>query len=124
MILVIGVILLCLLVIVLFRREHMTNSDMMKMLDSFGQHSKKKETDEVPIYGPTAKKVPKPVHPDHKKTDGASYPEIFGPDVALTPGQKQAEPKTEFDYNPDLQRAFPTDGPPQPFLGDFSKFQH
>jgi len=28
-----------------------------------------------------------------------------------------------YDYNPDLQKAFPTSGPPQPFLTNFSGFQ-
>jgi uncharacterized membrane protein YgcG len=27
-------------------------------------------------------------------------------------------------FNPDLAKAFPVDGPPQPFLTDFSKIQH
>jgi hypothetical protein len=28
------------------------------------------------------------------------------------------------EFNPDLAKAFPVDGPPQPFLTDFSKIQH
>jgi len=29
-----------------------------------------------------------------------------------------------YQFNPELAKAFPVDGPPQPFLTDFSKIQH
>jgi hypothetical protein len=29
-----------------------------------------------------------------------------------------------YEFNPELKKAFPVDGPPQPFLTDFSKIQH
>jgi hypothetical protein len=31
--------------------------------------------------------------------------------------------RNDIDFNPDLKHAFPTEGAPQPFLADFSKFQ-
>lgn len=38
-------------------------------------------------------------------------------------GSDTSEP-TEPEFNPDLKNAFPYDGPPQPFLTDFSKILH
>jgi hypothetical protein len=38
-------------------------------------------------------------------------------------GSDQADP-AEPEFNPDLKNAFPYDGPPQPFLTDFSKILH
>ena len=63
-------------------------------------------------------------------TDVVRY-DIYGPDVVAAPGEKIKHAKHEsdrvdddtYDYNPDLQHAFPTNGPPQPFLTDFSKIQ-
>ena len=61
-----------------------------------------------------------------------AYPDIYGPDVPMTPNAKHSGGKEtsddvtndSYDYNMDLQKAFPTSGPPEPFLTDFSKFQH
>ena len=84
------------------------------------------------------------------KTTGGPYPQIFGPDTTPRPGAGRSEPgngKTgessvyvnpvgpgqvgsdqaiavEPEFNPDLKNAFPYDGPPQPFLTDFSKILH
>ena len=33
-------------------------------------------------------------------------------------------PYESHEFNPDLAKAFPMDGPPQPFLTDFSRIQH
>lgn len=121
--------------------EHMTNKDLMSALQKYGSDDKKKDTkkQDVPsqaqIYGPKA--MPPPDEPTPTKsstkspTDSSTYPDIYGPDVVTTPGEKVKSAKHEsdtveddtYDYNPDLQKAFPTSGPPQPFLADFSKFQ-
>lgn len=122
--------------------EHMTNEDLVSTLKTFGEKgtktTKKKvsgQQDEVEIYGP--KGVPSPPEPkptpSSSKSGTSEYPEIFGPDVILTPGKKTKNGKHEsdkvedqtYDFNPDLHNAFPTtDSEPQPFLGDFSKIQH
>ena len=112
------------------------------MMSTFGQkdtrsHKKKdKEPHDIPIYGP---KAPKPVDPPPSKSgksgsDSAmgAYPDIYGPDVPIVPNAKQSSGKEisddvtndGYDFNMDLQKAFPTSGPPEPFLTDFSKFQH
>lgn len=121
--------------------EHMTNKDLMSALQKYGSDDKKKEkkTDhnptQAPIYGP--KTAPPPEEPAPTKsstkssTDSSVYPDIYGPEVVAAPGEKMKHAKHEsdhvddetYDYNPDLQKAFPTSGPPQPFLTDFSKFQ-
>jgi hypothetical protein len=122
--------------------EHMTNKDLMSALKNYGtedkKHSKKKEEvpPEAPIYGPKVAPVQHPSPSSSKNGGGGSgvYPEIYGPDVVATPGEKIKHSKPgkhesdtveddTYDYNPDLQNAFPTSGPPQPFLADFSKFQ-
>ncbi len=122
--------------------EHMTNEDLVSTLKTFGEQGTKPkktkqtgEKDQLPIYGPTgvlAPPAPKPVPGKGGDGDGSQYPEIYGPDVVLTPGKKASNGKhasdevtdETYDYNPDLKRAFPTEGPPQPFTGDFSKIQH
>jgi len=83
-----------------------------------------------------------------------AYPDIYGPEITPIPGKKSsktssnissktssnissktssntgihASDETEdatYEFNPDFKNAFPTDGDePQPFLNDFSKFQH
>jgi hypothetical protein len=87
------------------------------------------------------------------KTIGGPYPEIFGPDTAPQIGagsiaaeekkiepkpkepeskcdcKKEPKPPTKLDdgqrkLNPFLTDAFPYEGPPQPFLTDFSKILH
>jgi len=125
-----------------FSREHMTNSDLISALQKFGDKGTKKQkkdpsqNDELPIMGPKVE----PIDPADKKKKEASkgtntsgaYPAIYGPDVPKIPGTKQTAGKTmsdepndeAYEFNPNLQNAFPVEGPPQPFLTDFSKFQH
>lgn len=120
--------------------EHMTNKDLMSTLQTYGSKDKKKSTSdtpsEAPIYGPKTAPVPdepKATTPSTAKSssDTSVYPDIYGPEVVATPGEKIKSAKHEsdnveddtYDYNPDLQKAFPTSGPPQPFLADFSRFQ-
>ena len=139
-ILIVGILLLCIIVLFFYgTREHMTNSDLMSTLKTFGEQtsSKKKnrsEENEIPIYGPEASAPVEPTPASTSKNsqgDSSLYPQIYGPDVVSTPGKKPKNGKHEsdntedsnYDFNPDLKHAFPTDGPPQPFLGDFSKFQ-
>lgn len=134
MLLLIAAVLLILLMS-MTTYEHMTNKDLMSALKKYGTHDEKDKKDkdspsEAPIYGPTAKQPPKepsPTKPSGKQpnTDSSNYPEIYGPDVVAVPGEKlKASDDEDYDYNPDLAKAFPTTGPPQPFLTDFSKFQH
>lgn len=127
--------------LILWSTEHMTNEDLVSTLKTFGEKgskpAKKKvsgQKDELEIYGP--KGVPSPPEPKPAPSSGkggsSEYPEIYGPDVVLTPGKKVKNGKHEsdkvedqtYDFNPDLQHAFPTSSEPQPFLGDFSKIQH
>ena len=87
------------------------------------------------------------------KTVAGPYPQIFGPDITNGPGTAsgtasgtvssgapvgpgqvasdqglaggcQGPADQTHEFNPDLAKAFPVDGPPQPFLTDFSKIQH
>ena len=133
-----GLVVLLLLV---SRREHMTNDDLLSTLKTFGDKAppkKKKnpaETDQVPIYGPRAPQV---TPADSSKTKlsptvSGVYPDIYGPEIITTPGTKHGKnhkhesdnvDDSTYEFNPDLQKAFPSDGPPQPFLTDFSKIQH
>jgi hypothetical protein len=132
------VVLIIIALVVAYRRENMTNKDVSSMMQHYGDRDKKqKSTDtpaSAPIFGPTA---PKPVSPGPgsggrgRRRGTGDYPNIYGPDVPMVPGMKPHSRKHEsdnveddtYDYNPDLQKAFPTSGPPQPFLTDFSKFQ-
>jgi len=132
-----GLVVLLLLV---SRKEHMTNEDLISTLKTFGDNAppKKKanpaDTDQVPIYGPRAPQVT-PADPSKTKlspTASGVYPDIYGPEITAVPGTKPAshkhasdevEDKT-YEFNPDLQKAFPSDGPPQPFLTNFTKIQH
>lgn len=120
--------------------EHMTNKDLMSALQKYGTDEKvktpvKSDTPtNAPIYGPKVAPVeqPSPTKPSSKGeiSDSSVYPDIYGPEVVASPGEKIKHAKHESDrvedetytYNPDLQKAFPTSGPPQPFLTDFSKF--
>jgi hypothetical protein len=120
--------------------EHMTNKDLVSAMKNFGTKEPKKKSDkpaEAPIYGPKAAppEQPSPTKPSSKSNgtgNGSVYPDIYGPDVVASPGEKITNAKHEsdnvnddtYDYNPDFQKAFPTEGPPQPFLTDFSKFQN
>lgn len=137
---------LALLIVLLYRpyRENMTNKDLLEALSKFGEHGvtkKKKDTESVqPIYGPKTEKVEEPT-PISGKTksnvdDHMIYPDIYGPEITPIPGKKMPKHKPgqtvsddpegdAYEFNPDLKKAFPTDGDePQPFLTDFSKFQH
>lgn len=124
----------------------MTNKDLVSALQKFGEQSKSSDSSkpsiqEAPIYGPTAAPPSQPFPaPPKKGANGTTsdYPDIYGPDVAMTPGTGKSctkdPPGTHasdsatsedctYSYNPDLKKAFPTDGKaPQPFLTDFSKF--
>lgn len=121
--------------------EHMTNKDLMSALKKYGTVEEQKKTNdkpsEAPIYGPrVAKPVDEPSPTKSKsKSDSDSnvYPDIYGPDVAMEPGKKCTTDSKHasddvsdctYNYNPDLQKAFPVEGPPQPFLTDFSGIQH
>ena len=122
----------------------MTNDDLISALKTFGDKAppKKKanpaDTDQIPIYGPRAPQVA-PADPSKTKlapTSSGVYPDIYGPEIESVPGKpaKPSKPNAKsssdnlddktYEFNPDLQKAFPTDGPPQPFLTDFSKIQH
>jgi hypothetical protein len=120
-------------------REYMTNSDLISTLKTFGDKNgspKKKAItpNEAPIYGPKTSELehPKPTVSPRSSGSGV-YPDIYGPEYEGVPGStKKKSGKHESDgdrdedayqFNPDLQKAFPTNGPPQPFLTDFSKFQ-
>ena len=139
-----GVVVLFVVVIFVtqYRVEGMTNKDLVSALQTHGtpeiKKKKKDEPSELEIYGPKAEKVVPPTSPNGNKsktTDtSGTYPDIYGPDIPIVPGTKnnsipgkhasdQVDDET-YDFNPDLQKAFPTEGPPQPFLTDFSKFQH
>ena len=129
---------LAIVIATMYRTEHMTNKDLVSALQTHGtQDPKKKKTDtpsQAPIYGPSGIQAPPaPTKGDGKGKDDANgtYPEIYGPEYQGVPGMKQKSTKHSsddtsddtYDYNPDLQKAFPVEGPPQPFLTDFSKFQ-
>jgi hypothetical protein len=138
-----GIVVLAIVVIFITRplTEYMTNKDLVSALQTHGttdaKKKKKDEPSELEIYGPKAEKVV-PTKSISGKSSGSdtsgSYPDIYGPDIPLVPGTKtksmpgkhtsdEVDDET-YDFNPDLQKAFPTEGPPQPFLTDFSKFQH
>lgn len=118
----------------------MTNKDVQSALQKYAGTADTASSyesvgvSEYPIYGPTAKKPepePKPKPGGDGKDDSRSYPDIYGPDVELVPGTKPKSNKHKsddpddptYEFNPDLQKAFPTSGPPQPFLTDFAPFQ-
>jgi hypothetical protein len=137
-----GIVVLAIVVIFITRplTEYMTNKDLVSALQTHGTPEAKKnakdEPSELEIYGPKAEKVV-PTKSSGKSSGSdtsGSYPDIYGPDIPLVPGTKtksmpgkhtsdEVDDET-YDFNPDLQKAFPTEGPPQPFLTDFSKFQH
>jgi len=132
-----GLILLA--VLFYYSRENMTNSDLISTLKTFGDKGTKKpakdasQSDSMPIMGPKAP----PIDPADKKNSksgtntSGSYPDIYGPEVPKIPGTTQTAGKhisdetsdSTYEFNPDLKNAFPVEGPPQPFLTDFSKFQ-
>ena len=138
----IGIVVLAIVIIFITRplTEYMTNKDLVSALQTHGtseaKKKKKDEPSELEIYGPKAEKVV-PTKSSGKSSGSdntGTYPDIYGPDIPLVPGTKtksmpgkhtsdEVDDET-YDFNPDLQKAFPTEGPPQPFLTDFSKFQH
>lgn len=129
----------------MYRKEHMTNKDMMSALQQYGtkddDSDKKSKSDTPPqqaIYGPQAQNPPPTPTSGIAKGKSANeatgtYPDIYGPEYQGVPGMKQSNCSKAssddtscddtYDYNPDLKKAFPTSGPPQPFLTDFAKFQ-
>jgi len=144
---------LAILVILFYRpRENMTNDQLIDTLKTFGEKgtppsaSKTSGPSIQPIYGPSANPPPVPTNTGGSgggKTVAGPYPQIFGPDVTSAPGSANSGnpvpagqvasdnaagsqgPADQFhEFNPDLAKAFPVDGPPQPFLTDFSKIQH
>jgi len=136
---------IALLVIVFYNSqtvEKMTNKDLLATLSTFGKtgtKSKPKDPYEEPIYGPKVPKLEDPVPaPAKGKGDdsGDTYPDIYGPEITPVPGKKQCKSKNgkhqsdcpegeSYSFNPDLEKAFPMEeNEPQPFLTDFSKFQH
>jgi hypothetical protein len=141
-------ILVVVAIILLFwsSQEHMTNADLISTLKTFGKEGTKKPlkpyASEAPIMGPKAPKVePAPPKTNKNGDSGSSiYPDIYGPEYQGPPGSKHSKGKTSstkhtpgkhqsddtsdetYQFNPDLKKAFPTEGPPQPFLTDFSKF--
>jgi len=144
---------LCWILIILFiavlawsSQEHMTNKDLVAALktygvDDSGQIKPKDPPENQEIYGPglkeSEKPPPKPLSEEDeakKKNARSAYPHIYGPEYQGAPGQsfeppgleKSEKPYSEAEphyFNPDFQKAFPVEGPPQPFLTDFSKFQ-
>lgn len=137
----IAIVIVAILVIVMFQsKEHMTNKDLLDTLKTFGEKGKKPSNDihQEAIYGPKTSKVeePKPTPGKGKNgEDGTNvYPDIYGPEITPIPGSKVCKKgKNESDcasgdayqFNPDFAKAFPREeNEPQPFLTDFSKFQH
>ena len=145
-----GLLLLAILVLVLYvpKQERMTNKDLLATLNRFetqgtkSKSSSSKDTYQEEIYGP---KAPKPEEPLPASSSGGKsandmnvYPDIYGPEITPVPGQKKAKTRTNarshtsdavddetYEFNPDFRKAFPVDDDePQPFLTDFSKFQH
>lgn len=119
----------------------MTNKDLLDTLKTFGEKgtkSKSKDVHEEPIYGPKSGGLeePKPTPGKGKngENDTNAYPDIYGPEITPIPGSKVSKKgKHESDnvtdeayqFNPDFAKAFPREeNEPQPFLTDFSKFQH
>lgn len=127
-------IVLCILAILVATqmnfKERMTNKDVISLMQTYGDQTEQKKKNEPvksPIYGPSGVVAPVTETKKNKtKQQGqGDYPEIYGPDVPLVPGgkSKNSESNDVYDYNPDFQKAFPTSGPPQPFLNNFSAFQ-
>lgn len=133
------------LLIVLFysSREHMSNKDLLDTLKTFGDKGTKPKTKDVhqeAIYGPKTSKIeePKPASSGkgepHGYDDTNVYPDIYGPEITPIPGSKvckkgkhesDCSDNEAYQFNPDFAKAFPReDNEPQPFLTDFSKFQH
>ena len=125
--------------------EKMTNKDLLSTLRTFGTKDKSSSLtpNEEPIYGPKAPKIeePSPSSSSAWDNDTNMYPDIYGPEITPIPGalnkpKSKSKPKGQhasddhehedtYEFNPDLAKAFPMEeNEPQPFLTDFSKFQH
>jgi hypothetical protein len=136
-------VLLIVVVTLLRRREMMTNKDVVTALQKYTNpdvvKSEKIGETQQQIYGPSSGGIAKEATPSSSssknKDGGGEYPQIYGPDTVVIPGTKPSKKATEssdevsggddtvYQFNPDLQKAFPVEGPPQPFLADFSAFQ-
>jgi hypothetical protein len=141
LLLIIGGLAIIAIAITYPHTEYMTNKDLISALQTHGtsDSNKKKSKDEpseLEIFGPKAPKVvPSPTSGVKNGSDsGGVYPDIYGPDIVKAPGTKSSKQKGKhssdevddetYDFNPDLQKAFPTEGEPQPFLTDFAPFKH
>ena len=140
----IGLLLIALLVLILYvpKKDHMTNKDLLATLDRFGKTGKKSKSStdayEEEIYGPKVPKTeePAPASSGKSTNDTNVYPDIYGPEITPIPGVKKSKSKKgshtsdaveddSYEFNPDFRKAFPVEeDEPQPFLTDFSKFQH
>jgi len=146
-------LIIALAIIVFYKpvSEKMTNQALLETLSKFGKtgpQPKKVDPYEEPIYGPKTTQLVEPIPASSGGNSGNVdlnvYPDIYGPEVITTPGTKkkskhagkpngkpsgkhesdQADDEL-YEYNPDFKNAFPFDeNEPQPFLTDFSKFQH
>jgi hypothetical protein len=141
------------LVVYVPNKEGMTNKDLLATLNRFGTQGTKsksssKDTYQEEIYGPKAPKSEEPVPASSSGGTSANdtnvYPDIYGPEITPVPGMKKSKTKSNsksntnagshtsdvveddtYEFNPDFRKAFPVDDDePQPFLTDFSKFQH
>jgi len=144
-----GLLVISVLVLIFYvpKPENMTNKDLLATLDKFGKTGTKPksstDTYQEELYGPKAPKVEEPVPASSggTSTDGTNvYPDIYGPEVTPIPGMKKSKSNTKskqgthtsdaveddtYEFNPDFRKAFPVEeDEPQPFLTDFSKFQH
>jgi len=123
--------------------ENMTNKDLLSTLRTFGTKDKKSNLtpNEEPIYGPKVPKLqdPTPASSSNGDNDANAYPDIYGPEITPIPGvlnKHKSSPigkhasdgnkdEDAYQFNPDLAKTFPMEeNEPQPFLTDFSKFQH
>jgi hypothetical protein len=130
--LLIVLFIIAVVITIAWNREHMSNSDVLTALKQYGVDTNDNKTSNSNkadlIYGPKGVLSDEPApNLDEKSNAKAIYPNIYGPDVPLVPGKKvetQDGEGNDYDYNIDLAKAFPkADGPPQPFLTNFSSFQ-
>ena len=129
------------LIVYMSQSEHMTNKELLSTLNSFSKSSKKSvlSPNEEPIYGPKVPEIEEPTPSSSgNNVDGINmYPDIYGPEITPVPGKKTKKKKQNgkhtsdivddetYEFNPDFKNAFPNEeNEPQPFLTDFSKFQH
>jgi hypothetical protein len=143
-------LLLALMIIIFYKPnlEKMTNKDLLSTLRTFGTKDKSSSLtpNQEPIYGPKAPKLEDPTPASSSSAgdnDTNMYPDIYGPEITPIPGalnKHKSKPRSKhngkhesddhededtYKFNPDLAKAFPMEeNEPQPFLTDFSKFQH